>query len=414
MRSSGRRVRVLYLQRPTGGGSMTGLIDMLRSLDRSLFEPMVLFFAPSDYTRTMRELDVPVRILGPHAGPSPLPSSVRRAVAPLRTFSGLRELSRFARRDWPRIRRVARLLREESVDLVHHNDHPLADRTSIVAARLAGLRQVCHVRNLPEYYPPIDRRVSAWVSHFIYMSDAIEEACRTALRIPRAKGSRIYDGFDLSDLLTANEADGVAVRAELGLPDDAPVVTNIGRIVPWKGHDVFLDAMADVHRTHPHTRALIVGAPPPNQKGADYLRSLRDQAARLGLDGRVVFSGFRADVHRVFAASDVVVHSASTPEPFGRIVVEAMAAARPVVATGAGGVLEIVTDQVSGLLVPPKDAPAMAGAIRRLLSSPDEARAIGRRAREEARHRFTQERFAQELAEVYRRVLGPSEFLVER
>jgi glycosyltransferase involved in cell wall biosynthesis len=401
-------VRVLYVQRPTGGGSMTGLIDMLRSLDRSVFEPMVLFSAPNDYTRTMRELDVPVRILDPHAPPSPLPSSVRRTVAPLRTFTGLRELNRLARRDRPRIRRIARLLREEPVDLVHHNDHPRADRASIIAARLAGLRQVCHVRNLPDYYPPIDRRLSAWVSHYIYMSDAIEEACRAALRIPREKGSTVYDGFDMADLLAAGEADGAAVRAELGLPENAPVITNIGRIVPWKGHDVFLDAMAEVHRTHEDARALIVGAPPPDQKGADYLRLLRDQAARLGLDGRAVFAGFRADVHRVLAASDVVVHSASRPEPFGRIVVEAMAAARPVVATGAGGVLEIVTDQVSGLLVPPNDAPAMAGAIRRLLSSPAEARAMGQHAREEARRRFTRERFGQELSEVYRRVLGPA------
>ena len=104
--------------------------------------------------------------------------------------------------------------------------------------------------------------------------------------------------------------------------------------------------------------------------------------------------------------SDLIVHSASEPEPFGRVVVEAMLAARPVVATAAGGVLDIVEDRVTGLTVPPKDAPAMAGAIQYLLQNPATARTMGQRAQEAARTRFSVEQHVAGVHNLYTKVLG--------
>jgi glycosyltransferase involved in cell wall biosynthesis len=125
----------------------------------------------------------------------------------------------------------------------------------------------------------------------------------------------------------------------------------------------------------------------------------------LGLSQHVIFTGFRSDVAQIMAMSDLIVHSASEPEPFGRVVVEAMLAGRPVVATAAGGVLDIVEDNVTGITVPPKDAVAMARAIDYLLQNPTTARTMGQRAQEEANKRFSIEQHVAAVHSLYEEIL---------
>jgi glycosyltransferase involved in cell wall biosynthesis len=168
-------------------------------------------------------------------------------------------------------------------------------------------------------------------------------------------------------------------------------VGSVGRLVRWKGHDVFLAAMARVMEDDPTARAVIVGAEGATPDSVGVENELRALAADLGIADRVVFTGYRADVSDVMAAADVVAHSAVRPEPFGRVVTEAMACARPVVATRGGGVLEIVDDGVTGTLVAMGDPGDMARGILGLLADPARAAAMGRAAREAVRTRFSPE-----------------------
>jgi glycosyltransferase involved in cell wall biosynthesis len=400
-----RRKRILYVQRPNGGGTATGLYDLVRTLDTSLYEPVVLFYRANRFCERFRHLGARVLVLEGPTSARPLPGPIRGVVSGLRTSRRLKQLNRLVRNDWPLARRIARLIRQEAVDLVHHNDNPRADRASIIAARLAGMPQICHVRALGEYFRPIDRRLSSWVSSYIYMSRVIERHWRDAIGIAADRGEVVYDPFDFTALGDGDRA-SPRLRAEFGLAEDARVISNVGRLVPWKGQDVFLQAMSEVVRAYPNVRVLIVGAPNPQPAGQDYYQRLERLTVRLGLSGHVIFTGHRSDIPEIMAASDIVVHSASEPEPFGRVVVEAMAAARPVVATAAGGVLEIVDDQETGLLVPLEDPAAMAGAIRQLLGDPPKAGAMGRRARQEVRRRFAPTRFVEAMERVYGRVLN--------
>jgi glycosyltransferase involved in cell wall biosynthesis len=147
---------------------------------------------------------------------------------------------------------------------------------------------------------------------------------------------------------------------------------------------VALEALAQVPRAH----LLFVG---DALFGEDaYRASLGAQAARLGLTDRVHFLGFRSDVPRLMRTVDVVALTSSAPEPFGRVVVEGMLARRPVIATGVGGVPEIVTDG-TGVLVPPGDAPALASALTRLFSDPVFASEVARKGRLRATTHFTVE-----------------------
>lgn len=193
----------------------------------------------------------------------------------------------------------------------------------------------------------------------------------------------VHNGISAApfDAITAD--DTVSVRRELGV-GELPLIGIFSRLGQWKGQDVALDALARVPAAH----LLLVGDALFGEEA--YAASLRDQAVRLGLTHRVHFLGFRSDVPRLMRTVDVVAHTSSAPEPFGRVVVEGMLAGRPVVATGAGGVPEIVTDG-TGLLVPPGDAGALAAALTRLLSEPAFAASVARKGREHASTHFTVE-----------------------
>jgi hypothetical protein len=146
----------------------------------------------------------------------------------------------------------------------------------------------------------------------------------------------VYDGLEMADSLYPYDV--AEVRAELGLSSDDFVVGNVGRLVAWKGQDVFIHALAEIAHKVPNLKALIVGRPDRGKES--YLDELKTLATACGLAQRVVFTGFRLDVPRLLAAMDVVVHSSSSPEPFGLVVIEGMAAGKPVVATRAGGPLD--------------------------------------------------------------------------
>ncbi|MGH7506551.1 MAG: glycosyltransferase family 4 protein, partial [Longimicrobiales bacterium] len=255
-------------------------------------------------------------------------------------------------------------------------------------------------RFLPRY-TLVDRCTAPLVDWFLYMSAAIREHCREGIGPAATRGEICYDPFDFAAFDRA--AGSVSrVRAELGLAGDDILITNVGRLIPWKGQDYFIDALAEVVREEPRVKALLVGDAGPTRQSREFEESLRQRVADRQLQDHVIFTGFRADVPGVMAASDVVVHSSCDPEPFGRVIVEAMAARRPVVATAAGGVPEIVEDGRTGLLVPLRDARAMADAIRQLICNPEAARSMGERARTDAEARFGAALFAHALHRAYR------------
>lgn len=161
-------------------------------------------------------------------------------------------------------------------------------------------------------------------------------------------------------------------------------VAMVGRIAPWKGQDIVLDAFAEAFGGGDGpARLRIAGNVMFGEH--DYLSALRRRSAAADLAGRVEFLGHVGDTDVVFDEAHVVVHASRTPEPFGQVIVEAMAAGRAVVATAAGGAREIVTDGVDGLLVSPDDVDAMAGALRRLRSDARLRRELATAGAERAR-----------------------------
>ncbi|MDY6876439.1 MAG: glycosyltransferase family 4 protein [Chloroflexota bacterium] len=404
-----KRPRILYIEKPTDvGGSVISLYELVRGLDTSLYEPIVLFYGPNPYREQFRTLGVKVITLSEQPQPAtPPPSSQRDIAASLGRYSNrlvtgyraAKQVYLLARCEWPLAKRVARLIEDETIDLVHDNNSLHQD--AVIAARMTRVPQVCHVRTLYQF-SCVERYLARSVNTFIYISSAVERSCRN-MGIPADGGQVVHNPIDVE---VFGQADGVSeLRAEFGLADQDRLISNVGRLDWWKGHDDFLRAMAEVTRSLPNTKALIVGTADSMPRNQAYYQGLGQLVTELGLSNRVIFTGFRTDIPRIMAASDVVVHSASKPEPFGRVIVEAMAAGRPIVATAAGGVLDIVEDQVTGLLVPPRNAAVMAQAIQRLLNNREEAGLIGQRAQQDARERFSVERHVTAIQDIYQKVL---------
>ena len=187
-------------------------------------------------------------------------------------------------------------------------------------------------------------------------------------------------------------------------------ITIVGRLTSLKGHTFFLRAMAKVIRSIPHARIWIVGDAPP-QKGA-YKKDLEVLVRRLGMESHVEFLGSRQDVPAILSRSNILVLSTVTQEAFGRVILEAQASGVPVVATNVGGVIDIIDDGKTGLLVPPKDIDAMAKAVIRLYKDKALVQRIVIEAQKKLKNHFTLEHMASSTVRVYEELLNSLNILV--
>jgi glycosyltransferase involved in cell wall biosynthesis len=237
---------------------------------------------------------------------------------------------------------------------------------SLFVASLAGLMSgkpvvwVLHDILTDEAFSGINRRAAVFFSnHFARAVVANSKATADALIVaggrPRAL-STVYNGFDVTAIASHRPED---IRSEFGF-DARPVAGLFSRLSAWKGQHVLLRALVKC----PDMQALIVGGALFGQEA--YEAELREMVLSLGLEDRVRFAGFRNDIARLMASVDIVLHTSTHPEPFGRVVVEGMLARRPVIATDAGGVAEIIDSGKTGLLVPPDDVEALGHALNQL------------------------------------------------
>ncbi|HRJ70801.1 MAG TPA: glycosyltransferase family 4 protein [Terrimicrobiaceae bacterium] len=199
----------------------------------------------------------------------------------------------------------------------------------------------------------------------------------------RSRVEVIPNGFDPRPFDRAPAGAIRELRHSLS-PSGRPVAAIFGRLSRWKGQDILLRAAWDL----PDLEVWIVGEAMFTGDDHAYAGELRSLAADPALRDRVRFLGFRDDIPELMRAADIVVHGSVSPEPFGRVIAEAMLARKPVVASAAGGPLEIVEDAVTGLLVPPGDPAACRAAIAQLTADPAAASAMGERGRVRAETHF--------------------------
>jgi glycosyltransferase involved in cell wall biosynthesis len=228
------------------------------------------------------------------------------------------------------------------------------------------------------------------VSLFVAISTAIRDIL-LAFGVPLERLRLVPSGVDFA---RAPEGAGAAVRREFGVARGQPLVGNVGALVDHKGQRYLVEAAALVLRERPDARFAIVGE-------GELESDLKARAKALGLGDRLLFTGFRRDVPAILEALDLFVMS-SHLEGLGTIVLDALAAGKPVVGTRAGGIPEIIEHESHGLLVPPRDAAALAAAILRVLADPALAARLASQGRARALEGFSADAMVAGNLAVYR------------
>ena len=397
-----KRHRILYIQ-SSGGGTSTALYDIVQSLDRSIFEPIILCYEPDFYFQKFQDIGIKVFALStknPYLGSIVLQSD---------TTDHLQQYGKWFQKLYRvvcaciLVIRVAALIKREKISLVHHNDNLRRDRFTVLAAWLVGVPQVCHMHAFSQI-ERFEKLLIPTVSAFLYVSKAVEKYYLD-LQIPIEKGEVIYNGFNTSPSEQVTIQEIVQIRFEFNVSDRDVLISNIGRLDNWKGQDYFIDAIAQVIQHHSNVKALIVGEPGNRPYLQDYYQKLLKLVVDLNLTDHVIFTGFRSDIPQIMAASDILVHSASEPEPFGRVIIEGMLSGRCVIGTAAGGVPEMIDDQSTGLLVPPKDASKISEAILWIIDNPEQAGEIGKVAAQKAKEKFSIEKHTFSVQQIYQKIL---------
>jgi glycosyltransferase involved in cell wall biosynthesis len=387
--SSPPAIRVAFVNHTAAlGGGEIALLELVRNLDASRIQPLVILFADGPLVPLLREVaEVHVLALSPTVLKAKkdglgLPSLLRGG--PI--LAGLSFLYR-----------LYRLLRSLKPEIVYTNSLK-ADLLGGVAGRLARVPVIWHVRDriAPDYLPrkvvSLFRWLARVVPHAIVANSA---ATLSSLHLAGRSGCAcvIHDGVDPAKY-EPGLVRGAGEELTVGL---------IGRISPWKGQDVFLEAVRLVHGAYPWARFEIIGVATFGE--VEFERHVRQLQQEYALMDTVQFTGFEADIARRLGRLDIVVHASTIPEPFGQVIIEGMAAGRPVIATNGGGVPEIVIDGVTGILVPMRDAQIMADAMARLLGNADLRKAMGEAGRAHILKNFEIQETAKAVEKVCKQVL---------
>lgn len=407
-----KKVEVLYIQVPTDGGSATCLLQLLECLDKKHFKPTVLCWYPNRFTEQFIAAGASVNIFFSKTTPTEqrkpsVGQGTKKPVVWEEKIPRLRNLAISAKllvrtliNDGHDIIRLRKYIKTNGFHIIHHNNNLNLNRVAIIASILANVIQFSHVRFIHSPYL-LDCFLSRWVHGFIYMSEAIRDAYESS-GIPRGKGIVVYEG--MAPLPPIDSCHLERLRTELGV--HGLVLSNIGRLAWWKGQDIFLESVADLRKTYSgDLTVLVVGPATAGSAGKTFLDRLYKIVGDNKMEDIVRFTGLRSDIPAILMLSDIVIHSATMPEPFGRVLVEAMMAGKPLIATAAGGPIEIVDHEKTGLLVTPGSSRAMTSALLRLATDEQFRTKLGKQARLSALEKYSNTTFIQAIETLYNKAI---------
>lgn len=401
------KARILYVEGNvdgTVGGSYFSLLYLVEGVARRGADVHVVFHHDHALRARFEATGATVHILPPdepiHL--AALHSSAAKRFAPLRAGLQVLQRARNAFQLMRTLRDRVRFLKTHRFDLVHLNNSIVSNHTWMLATRLARIHCLSHERGLNDGLPGMTRRLAPGLDAIVCISDAVRRNLE-GQGIPSDNMVVILNALD-SDRAQPTETPD-QTRQRLNVAPSRRIIGLVGNIREWKGQDVVVRALPAVAARVPDVTCIFVGeATPGDREFAERLRALADE---LGVAEQVVFAGYQKEPANCMAIFEVVIHASTLPEPFGRVLLEAMALEKPVVASADGAVPEIVLDGQTGYLFPPGDSATMADRISDLLQSPDRARAFGRAGRARLDQEFRMETNVSAAVGLYEKLLTP-------
>ncbi|MDO9565596.1 MAG: glycosyltransferase [Candidatus Desulfaltia sp.] len=351
------------------GGGEISLLGLIKELNRKKFNPLVICPEGGSLFNELNKIVVETKIV---------------------RMETIRNLNIFS---WVRtVNKLIQLIKKREINLIHSN----GSRATIfggIAARLTKTPLIWHVR-IADSDKLLDKFLVKLADKIIVVSKAVSRRFDW-IEDKEDKIVLVYNGIDLERFKP--DVGIRKVRGKISLSSETPLVATVGRLDWYKGHKYLLVAAEKVVQALPDARFLIVG-------DGEYRERLENQVKQLNLDKNVIFTGNRKDIPEILASIDLFVLS-SVSEGFGRAAAEAMACGKPVVATKAGGLSEVVEDGITGRLVPPKNPAALAKAIIELLKDKKKSENIGIAGRKRVEKLFSIEKNVKSIEELYEKIL---------
>jgi glycosyltransferase involved in cell wall biosynthesis len=376
------KINILYInQTAKMSGAEHSLLSLIEKLDRERFNPIILLPENGILEKKAKELGIETIVFpylikfGEGYRPWKLPKILMAVLG------------------------IVKLIKRKNIDIVHSNS-PRAGFLGGLCAKLSKVASVIHVRDI--HLSPFSNSLKAFILDIL--SDkiiAVSGATMLSIIEKRTYLERktrvIYNGIDLKKIDSITFKD---IRKELGLSEEELVMGSIGIIHPAKGHETLLRSVPIVKEKFPSLKVLIIGESfiEKERRYKDFLLNL---TIELGISNDVIFTGWREDVLDLLKAMDIFVLPSIYPEPFPRTLLEASALKKPIVATKVGGVMEIVKDGHTGVLVSPSNHYELASAIISLLENRDKAEELAVNARKFLEGNFTIEKHVREITNLY-------------
>ena len=379
-------MKILFLdQSGKPGGAELCLIDIAKPYRQSC---LIGLFADGSFKTLLEENQIPVKVL------THKPIQVRKESSFTQGLSSLTQLL-------PLIATVVQTARK--YDLIYANT-----QKALVVGALASLFSnrplVYHLHDILslDHFSNTNRRIAVQTANkFASLIIANSQASQAAFI---AAGGRpeivkiVYNGFDPTKY-EVKESQVNDIRQKLKL-NGKFVVGHFSRLAPWKGQHILIKALA---KSPQEVMAILVGDALFGEQ--DYVSHLHQLVKDLGLENRVKFLGFRDDIPQLMAACDLVSHTSTSPEPFGRVIVEGMLCGRPIVAAKAGGAVELVEHGINGFLTEPENVQELSLVIKTCFSDPKKVAKIAKTARQSATERFDVTNINQQIAQLIESVL---------
>ncbi|HEX4948629.1 MAG TPA: glycosyltransferase [Blastocatellia bacterium] len=409
-------MKVAYLN-PTGqlGGAEKALLDLIISVRavEPQYEPHLIVAADGPFAKEAAALQIPVHIVplpfalarlgdsaaGGHAG-----TQTSKIQLLLRLLNASFLLLTYARQ-------LRRMLVNLAPAIIHSNGFKMHALGLLAAPRSTPL--VWHIHDYISSRPVMKqlvrwghKRCAAIIANSHSVAEDIQSVCSNKTPI-----HPVHNAIDLnyfSPLGNKLELDALA-----GLPPTTTEIIRVallGTMARWKGHEVFLRALSLLPATLP-VRGYVIGGALYQTDGSQYsIEELRQSAAKLGLQHRVGFTGFISDPAAAMRACDIVVHASTAPEPFGLVIAEAMACARAVIVSQAGGATELVQISETALGHTPGNAQELADRITQLVTNAAQRQQLGAAAHQASRIHFTHHRLANEILPIYKGLLVQQDY----
>lgn len=396
-----RKKRILYSYMIGGGagGSDTCLYLLLKNLDQSKYDLYLLHLDSSKFLDELRGLgikiitipnrirksihfqfDKNVKALNQPSEKKGITRSILSRLGALGSI--IRSLKDIIRR-LPQTFSYASIIIKYKIDIVHTNHYLTGDRPMLLAALILGKKVISHNRGL--YSPDvIDRFLSKFIGQIISMSD-FSTSVYTKSGIAESKCRTIYDGIEIHEL------------PHHSINNEYAIISCVGRIEKWKGQQILVEAANYIIKKIPKIKFILVGT-------GDNENEIKIQVKQNYLEEYFEFTGHITNVKDYMAKSTVIVHTSIEPEPFGMVIIEAMALEKPVIATDFGGPLEIIDHDVDGFLIPAQQPAILAEHIIRLLEDADLREKIGKKARKKIILKFDVSNYADQIEGVYEEI----------